>query len=316
MHCGKQRDFILPRAGKKYKAKKEKEEEKMKKIICALICAVMLMGVMCIGVFAESGDALAANVYVTVSDGSGSAVLAMEQIKVTDADGDGALTINDALICAHESKYEGGAEAGYASAESEWGLSLVKLWGVENGGSYGYYVNNMSAMGLSDKVNEGDVISAYVYTDTQTWSDTYCYFDIGTSSADEGDELTLTLSSVGFDENYAPVVLPVSGAKLTVNGKASDVTTDADGKATIKLEDAGECIISATSQTQVLVPPVCRVSVKAAEIQTEPQTEANTQAQAQKKSGCGSLVGMTGAIVLISVSFAGLAVVSKKKNEG
>lgn len=279
----------------------------MKKIICALMCVVMLMGVMCIGAFADSGETPSADVYVTVSDGSGSCVLAMEKINVTDADKDGSLTINDALWCAHEAKFEGGAEAGYASAQSDWGLSLTKLWGIDNGGSYGYYLNDASAMSLADPVKDGDRLNAYVYTDLQTWSDTYCYFDIMMSSAKQGDELTLTLSAVGFDENYAPVSKPLSGAQITVNGESTGVVTGNDGKATIALATAGNCVISATSDTQTLVPPVCLVSVEAKEESTENQTE--------KKSGCGSVVGISGIAVLTSVAFAGAVLADRKKHE-
>ena len=57
-------------------------------------------------------------------------MLAMEKITVADNDGDGALTINDALYAAHEKAFTGGAAAGYASVQSDWGLSLSKLWGI------------------------------------------------------------------------------------------------------------------------------------------------------------------------------------------
>lgn len=48
-----------------------------------------------------------------------------------------------------------------------------KLWGTENGGSYGYYVNNVSTWSLTDPVDEGDYVNAFVYTDLTTWFDTY-----------------------------------------------------------------------------------------------------------------------------------------------
>ena len=95
----------------------------------------ILLG-MC-GITAFAAETPQAEVYVTIADGSGQLVLAQEAISVTDTDNDGVLTINDALYAAHEAKYDGGAAAGYASSVGQYGLAMDKLWGTENGGSYG-----------------------------------------------------------------------------------------------------------------------------------------------------------------------------------
>lgn len=50
-------------------------------------------------------------VYVTISD-AGVLKVAQEPVAVTDGDGDGALTVHDALLAAHDALYQGGAEAG------------------------------------------------------------------------------------------------------------------------------------------------------------------------------------------------------------
>ncbi|MBO7666544.1 MAG: hypothetical protein J6S70_03845, partial [Clostridia bacterium] len=104
-----------------------------------------------------------------------------------DADADGVLTISDALYAAHEAAYEGGAAAGFAAATTEYGLSLTKLWGVENGGSYGYFVNDNSAMSLADPLSDGDEVVAFIYT-AADWSDAYSFFDV--KSGKSGAELT------------------------------------------------------------------------------------------------------------------------------
>lgn len=198
------------------------------------------------------------NVYVTISNGS--LALAQKSVNVTDIDADGALTINDALYCAHEQYYDGGASAGYSSVTSDYGLSLTKLWGVENGGSYGYYVNNASAMSLADTVSGGDFINAYVYTDTTAFSDTYCYFNTNFAS---GSDITLTLSAAGYDENWNSVVLPVAGAVITVNGTDTAFVTADDGSVTVKGVADGS-VISARSDSSILIPPVCVASASAA----------------------------------------------------
>ena len=214
----------------------------------------------------SKGDG-AAEVYVTIANGE--LMLAREEVALTDADGDGKLTVNDALISAHDKKYEGGAAAGYGSAETDYGLSLTKLWGVENGSGYGYCVNDVSAMSLADEIKAGDHIYAYVYTDTKNFSDTYSYFDV--TETDES-EVTLTLKASGYDENWAPVTSPVEGAVITVDGVKTDVTTDTEGKATVRITKEGRHIVSAVSDSVTLIPPVCIVNVAAEPSVTPPQS--------------------------------------------
>lgn len=235
----------------------------MKKILSFMLSLIMLTAVLSVSAFAADADS--AEVLVTIADGEGKLALALEKITVTDIDSDGKLTINDALYCAHEAKFEGGAAVGYASASSDWGLSLTKLWGVENGGSYGYYVNNALAMGLTDPVKDGDLINAFVYTDLTAWSDKYCYFDMATASVTAGDELTLTLKAIGYDDNFNTVELPVANATITLDGESTEYKTDADGKVTVKLDTTGAFIVSATDASERLVPPALSLTVTAAE---------------------------------------------------
>lgn len=225
----------------------------MKKTVLTVLCAAMLLGMTAIPAYAADSE----TVYVSIADENGNLVLPYQPVTVTDIDGDGALTINDALYAAHTTYYDGGA-AGYGSAQSDWGLSLTKLWGVENGGSYGYYVNNASAMSLADPVSAGSYVAAFVYTDTAAFSDTYCYFDAQQiTDGVVGDSITLTLSAAGFDENFAPISYPVAGAEITVNGAATGVYTDENGVASVPFYTAGTYTISAHSDSQTLVPPVC-----------------------------------------------------------
>lgn len=237
----------------------------MKKMISMAAAAVFCIGMTGITAFAEESATDAASVYVTISDNEGKLVLTQEAIDVTDTDGDGALTISDALYAAHEAKFEGGAAAGFANETTDWGLSLTKLWGVENGGSYGYYVNNVSAMGLADPITEGDYVNAFIYTDLTAWSDKYTFFDVNTLTASEDEEVSLTLSAAGYDADYNPVTVPVEDATITLNGTATEYKTDAEGKVTFKMEESGNVVISAVSDIQTLVPPVCMASVSSAE---------------------------------------------------
>lgn len=270
------------------------------------------------------------NVYVTISNRE--LMLIQQEVEVKDIDNDGALTINDALYAAHEDGFEGGAAAGYGTSETQWGLSLSKLWGVENGGSYGYYVNSVSAWSLTDAVKEGDFVDAFVYTDTTAWSDAYSFFDKRTGELDLDKENTveLTLSYAGFDESYNSVTLPVKGAVITINGSPTEFVTDDEGKVTITIEDAGEYRISATSETQTLVPPIFMLSADKTEAPEETQqpeeTTDNTPEKTQKPeektqeqkptetsnpktASCGSI-----ALGFVSLGLAGV-LASKRRNK-
>jgi hypothetical protein len=233
----------------------------MKRPFAIALASLLALSVCSMTAYADETQAI--NVYVTISDANGELALAQEEIQVTDVDNDGNLTINDALYAAHEAKFEGGADAGYASSETSYGLTLSKLWGTENGGSYGYYVNNTAAMQLGDLISDGDYINAFVYTDLSSWSDTYCYFDVQTATAEE--TLTLTLSAAGYDEQWNPVSMPVEGATITIDGNPTEFVTDSNGSVTITFSQNGTHIISAVSENQVLVPPVCTVDVSGVE---------------------------------------------------
>ena len=236
----------------------------MKKLTSFILAVALILGIAAVPV-----SAAGTKVYVTIANANGELVLTRAEVEVTDIDNDGAITINDALYIAHENNYQGGAAAGYASATGQWGLSLTKLWGVENGGSYGYYVNNVSAMGLTDPVTEGAHIYAFVYTDLTAWSDAYSFFDKETVTGKVGDQVKLTLKKATFDANYQQVNVPVEGAVIYVDGQATQVVTDANGEATVTLSKDGTAKISARSDAAILVPPVCVATVAAA---TVPQT--------------------------------------------
>ncbi len=248
--------------------------------------------------------------YVTISDQNGAIVMAQEQVTVADADKDGVLSISDALYAAHEAKFTGGAAAGYAASVTEYGLSLNKLWGVANGGSYGYYVNNTSAMSLADEVKDGDYVNAFVYTDLSSFSDTYCYFDVNTLTAEAGKEFSLTLYAAGYDTSYNPIRLAVEGAEITLNGQKTGVKTDSNGKAVITVPAEGSYIISAASSTQTLVAPVLKATITPA-VATEPTTipEQNTN----PKTGDSENIVLAAFVALMSL--CSLCVIYKKKNE-
>ena len=201
-----------------------------------------------------------AAVYVTIADKSGAAVLKYAEITVTDLDADGKLTIFEALKAAHATCPNGGAD-GFVAEDGQWGLSMVKLWGEENGGSFGYYVNEASAWSLTDEVHAGDRLVAFSYTDLATYGDRLAYFTPITATKAANETVTLTLTALIPDESFNYIPTPVAGAKIFVNGADSGLVTDAEGKVTLTLT-AGVNEITATSETVILVPPFAFVTVE------------------------------------------------------
>ena len=224
----------------------------MKKIISIIIAAVMLVSIFSVVVSAEepmtTTAAPSSAARVTISDGK-SLVLTNWSVKLSGDD-----TIGSVLKAVH-------TELGkkYETATGDYGEYITCLWGVENGGSYGYYLNDKMAMGLTDKVSNGDVLVAYVFSDTVAFSDAYSYFTEKSVTKKAGGELTLTLKYMVLDENWNAVPTPLEGAEITFEGKPTGVKTDAEGKATIKVDKEG--IVSATKDGTTIVPPYCAVGI-------------------------------------------------------
>ena len=226
----------------------------MKKILSTLLALAMLIS---LTAFAEE----APTVYVSITTDTGALVMTYAPVPLTDADGDDALTICDALMAAHTAYHPDGAEA-FLAEDTEWGKSMYRLWGVENGGSYGYCVNDASAVSLVDPVKAGDHVKAYAFTDLTNFSDTYSYFNAPVAAAAVNTEITLTLSAAGYDEVWNPVTYAVQGAFLIVDGEVyDDVVTDTEGQFVLTFPEAGVYTISAVSNDLTLVPPVCIVTV-------------------------------------------------------
>ena len=232
----------------------------MKKLLSVILCAVLVLPMSVLYVSADA-DELSADIYVTIADKDGVTVVPGEKITVTDTDHDGVLTINDALYTAHEVFYDGGAAAGYATSVSEYGLGLTKLWGTANGGSYGYYLNNVSAWALTDPVSSGDYLAAFVYTDFLGWSDHYSYFDNLFYVCRVGETLTFTYYEAGYDEDWNPVTLPVNGAHLTLDGKDSGFNTNPYGTVKLTFPRTGTYRLGATAEGKRLVAPVAYLTV-------------------------------------------------------
>ena len=250
----------------------------MKKQLTAILSAAALLALTApISAFADGNTAA---VTVTVAN-AGKLEVTAEPLTVTDADGDGALTVNDTIILVHDKYYEGGAAAGFATAQTDWGTSITKFWGNENGGSYGYLVNDKFAYSLTDPVADGDAVYAYAYQDAAGYSDQYSYFDqITADGLFAGDAYTLTLTGLSFGADYSEQRSPLAGAVIKINGEPTEYSTDAEGKVTFQIPE-GDFTVSAfyepgdfeDGKAPIIVPPVFRATGAAKETTETQATE-------------------------------------------
>lgn len=217
--------------------------------------------------------------YVTIAN-EGGPVVARKAVLAADRNGDGKFDVDEVLHAAHEAAYEGGAAAGYASARTQYGLGITKLWG-DTSGSFGYWLNNASCWSLEDQVKENDSLVAFVYQDKTSWSDNYAYFDSNTYTAAAGEALSVTLKAKsGYDESWSPVFSGFAGATLTAYDsdfqpvEAITVTDNGEGAYCVTFAESGTYYLAATYPgvaaegaytTAPMVPAVCEVTVSPAQ---------------------------------------------------
>lgn len=167
-------------------------------------------------------------------------------------------TIDDVLLAAHEEYAD--SEHGYSSGEGYYGLSIFKLWGDESG-AFGYWQNDNSAWSLTDKVSDGDFISAFVYKDAAGYSDAYTKFESGTYSTSAGAETEFTLLKYDWG-TYS--FIPCEGASVSVSELTdTDAVTGENGKATLIFPAEGTYTVVAKNADAPIVPSSCTVTVSA-----------------------------------------------------
>ncbi len=225
----------------------------MKRVIVVLMSFVLVAVLMTAFLPVSADDRI--SVYVTIANGE--LAVSAEKIAVTDLDADGKITVKDALTAIHEKENKGGFE----SASGDYGPYVTKLWGVDTT-AVGYCVNNKPSSSLADEIKDGDYVAAYVYTDSTGYTDAYSYFDKTVVSSVSGENVVFTLNKLGYNENWETVVSPVENAVIYVDGTATEYKTDANGNVTISIEDVGSHTVSAKAEGQLLVPPVCRLTVE------------------------------------------------------
>ena len=133
---------------------------------------------------------------VLAADKNGTAVVE-KSVTVTDLDKDGHLTVDEALVAAHDAYYEGGAAAGYATGDPYgYGTTVTKLWGADTTNTL-FYVNGegIPTGVTADEIAAGDSIFASVNADDAYYADWFTKFDVTNGGAvNAEDDVTLTLT--------------------------------------------------------------------------------------------------------------------------
>ncbi len=221
----------------------------LKRIVSLMMCMVLIVGI--IPICAKATDAVTVSVSFSINgtleaDKYGE-IIANREIELS---GKESYTANDALHALHTLYHPDGEEAyGTDVSTSDWGTYsyITKLWG-DNSGKFGYQVNGGEvSTTLDTPMGDGDTLDVCIYENYYPDTEDYTKFDIRYAEVIEGESVYLTLSYCsGYDDNtFAMIFSPLEGATITIDGEKTDIVTDADGRAEITVEDAGNYIISA-----------------------------------------------------------------------
>lgn len=195
----------------------------------------------------------------------GNVILADKEISVADLNYDGKFTVDEVFVAMHDDSYPGGASAGYSSYESQWGLSIGKLWGDESG-AYGFWTNNVSGMSLDDEVQDGDYFVGAIYFDQTTWSDRFGYFNAHQYDAIKGVAKTILLCS-----DYWGTVSAEEGAKIevydqemkNVDESLYTVNDKGEGSYQLSINAEGTFTVIAKQEDKSIIPAIAKIKVTA-----------------------------------------------------
>ena len=185
------------------------------------------------------------DVTMTVSN-KGTLALVNGTVTVTDSNGDGILTYHEALEAAHAAY----CPDGYTATESEWGISVSKIWGVEtynslyfrNGEALANHVGNTE----TSTVAEGDSLLVSVNKDDTYYSDRYSSFNLTEKTVVAGVSFKLTLKA---ELTGGSTIVPNATIGIWKDGVFTPIegmATGEDGNVTLTFDEVGTYIISAS----------------------------------------------------------------------
>lgn len=171
-------------------------------------------------------------------------VLNKAEVSVGDENGDGRMTVEDVLIAAHDTYYEGGAEAGYQRSCAD-APEISKIWGVR--GRYISFILDAEGNEKTGAPADGDKVSVLLRDAAE---DIYRFRHGPLHRIPVGEHVNLKLirrrGAVGRDE-------PVSDAVILIDGRRTAIRTDEKGFAAVSFRDAGVHTLSAKLDGNVLL---------------------------------------------------------------
>lgn len=231
-----------------------------KRLLSLLLALTMALSLATTGAWAADQDSIQVTVTIAnqgaIAVGKNDTLMAQVPVTVTDRNGDGEIKYDDAMIAVHKAYCEQG-EAGFV-INGDW---VTTLWGGTEGVGGFYRNNTLTATVNKEIIQNGDALTAFSYADTADWSDKYSFFDQSTVSVKTGETLTLNLKKQGYNEAATPANAALCTIDKTGAFQEMNVTTDDKGNATFSFDQAGTYVVSAYGNEDVLVPPVCVVTV-------------------------------------------------------
>lgn len=212
---------------------------------------------------AKPGAADSATVYFTLNyEGvlgktSDDEILVDKPVTVKDLDGDGQLTVDEALVAAHEAYCPAGTD-GYKQS----GGQVKKLWNrtdaanpLNETNNY-FVVNNVPIhAGVPNvTIKDGDYLYASANADSKYWSDYFTYFDRRTAEVEAYQDLTLNLKGIPSmvadvtGDSFAPRNISDISLGLWKDGTFEtfdNAKTDANGNVTLSFDKAGTYYVTA-----------------------------------------------------------------------
>lgn len=232
---------------------------RFKQRFCLLLAVLLCIGTIVPAAATESATApLTATVTLTVSnqgtlaaanDGS---VMLNKSVTVTDLNNDNKLTVDEALVAAHQAYNRAD---GYVAAESSYGgKSVTKLWGTDTANTL-FFINHVGLSTTVDgaEIANGNALVASVNADDTYYSDWYTFFDTTAKTVSVGEEFTLTLQGhlgmAYLPADMVDVAIPNAQIGTWTNGtvtQIADKKTDASGKVTLSFAEPGTYYLTAS----------------------------------------------------------------------
>ncbi len=196
-------------------------------------------------------DVTISNQGVLAKDKDGDAAVEMD-VRAIDYNGDDKITVDEALLCAHEQYFEDGAD-GYATVPNTppyEGVMVTKLWGVDTRNTL-FYVDGVSVYPSVDavEVEEDQSIYASVNKDNEYYSDYYTRFTQRYYEGCRAQKFKFTLE--GQPGMAGGEMKPLEGIQLGFWNKEDGFTpidgavTDKNGEVTVTIPEEGEYLVTA-----------------------------------------------------------------------